>query len=108
MPARRPQRLEADPERAVREQPRATQVRREEAFAVRDTFLLARLIQSRAPPRLLAAFDDKRATVAGEGVGVDLEEAVLALAEHEREAVQQQVAAKPDELRAPRFDPRPK
>ncbi len=39
---------------------------------------------------------------------MDLEEAVLALAEQKGEAVQQQVAAEPDELRAPRLDLRPK
>src|SRR2546425_7043113 len=97
MPALAPQRDEADPLRAVRQQRMATEVIREQPLAVFDALLLRRAVQARPPPCVLRALDDERRPLAVERVRVDLEQAVRVLAKDEREGVEDEVRAEPDE-----------
>src|SRR5207237_1756377 len=94
-----PQGQEVDPERAVRHQPPAAQLRLEEGFAVSDAFRLARRIQACVTPGSLRTLDDEGAGVRVEGIGVNLEEAVVVAPEDEGEGVERQVAPEPDVLR---------
>ena len=64
---------EVDPERAVRHQPPAAQLRLEEGFAVGDTLGLARRFQAGAAPGILRALDDEGAGARVERIGMNLE-----------------------------------
>ena len=74
------------------------QVIGEEGFHISDRVLFARLVESRASPRLLGAFDDEGAERGLERIGVYAEEAVLVLAEDEREGLERLVGPEPGEL----------
>ena len=91
---------EADPQRPVGQQLVAVQLGGEQVLAERDALGLAGLVEPGRPPGGLGALDDEGAGVGVEGVGVDLEHAVLGGAEDEGEGVKGQVAAEPDELGA--------
>ena len=88
---------EADPQRPVGQQLVPVQLGREQVLAERDALSLAGLVEPGRPPGALGALDDEGAGVGVEGVGVDLEHAVLGGAEHEGEGVKGQVGAEPDE-----------
>ena len=96
VPARALHGLEADPARAVREQRRPTQLRREELLAVGDALLGARRVEAGSLPGLLVGLDDDRARLRLELIGVDLEDAVVVVAEAERERLEARGRAEPD------------
>src|SRR5438105_4480716 len=79
----------------------------EQALAEGDARRLVGFGQTRALPGLFRALDDEGAHRRIEGVGVDLEEAVLALPKDEREGIVDLVRAEPDEARLALFRPWP-
>src|SRR5262249_31835868 len=69
------------PQRAIDEQPVATNVIGEERLAVAHRVLLGRSIEPGAPPCVLVALDDERRSPLLEWIRVHLEQPVLALLE---------------------------
>src|SRR6185436_2100917 len=87
----------AAPDAAVFEQPVTRELRCEQALQVADGIVLGRGFEPRAPPRLLAAFDDEGRAVLGITIGVHPEQAVFALFEIERECVEWKSGSQPNE-----------
>ena len=84
------------------------QVRREERLAERDRLGRAGRVETVRAPRLLAAFDDERAQIAIEAIGVHGEPAVFGALENEGERVERQRRAEPDIAAKPPVEIRPK
>ncbi len=91
---------EVEPERPVREELAPAQLVCEQLLAEREALLLVHLVQARALPDLLRALDDERRHPLVVWIRVCVEEAVLGLAEGERERVEDVVGAEPDVLAA--------
>jgi hypothetical protein len=72
---------------------------REQLSAEFEALLLSQSVEPGPPPGVLARFDDERARVLIERIGVRLEDAVLGLGERERERVERDVGAEPGEAR---------
>ena len=89
-----------EPERPVREQLPAAQLVREQLLAEGEALLLVQLVEPRRAPDGLRALDDERRHPLVVRIRVRVEEAVLGLAEGERERVEDVVGAEPDVLRA--------
>ena len=71
----------------------------EKGFAVGNAVGLTRRLQAGTAPGFLRTLHDKGAGTGIEGIGVDLEEAVMVATEDEGEGVERQVAPKPDVFR---------
>ena len=95
---------EARPQRAVGHEAVALQLLGEQRLARAQRLGLVHLIEAQRAPRVLRGFDDPRAGVLVEGVGVDLDEPGLGLLEDEGEGVEHEVGAEPDVLAALRRD----
>src|SRR6266852_1485638 len=96
MPVLGLERGEADPLRVIRKQLRAMQMLREQILAVGKALYFVGLIQPSVEPGDLVAFDQEGAGRAAIRVSMDLEEAVLVLAEYEGEGVEHLVCPQPD------------
>src|SRR5438105_13115121 len=83
VPALLAQGQEVDPQRAVRHQPPAAQLRLEEGFAVSDALRLARRIQACVTPGSLRTLEDECTAVRVEGIGVNVKEAGVVAPEDE-------------------------
>ena len=99
---------EVEPERPVRVQLPPAQLVREQLLAEGEALLLVQPVEPGRAPHRLGALDDERRHSLVVRVGVRVEEAVLDLAEGEREGVEDVVGAEPDVLRALRPDLRSK
>ena len=71
----------------------------EQVLAKGDRLLFARLLEAGISPCLLATLHDEGGEIRIEGIGMDLEHPVLGFAEDERERLEHEVGAEPDELR---------
>ena len=91
---------EVEPERAVREELAPTQLVGEQLLAEGEALLLVHLVQSGAAPDRLRALDDEGRHPLVVRVRVCVEEAVLGLAERERERVEHVVSPEPHVLAA--------
>ena len=85
--------------RAVRVETAPTEMVGEKCLAEGDTRRLICLGQAGALPRLLGTLNDEGAHRRVEGIGMDLEEAVVALFEDEGEGIVELVRAEPDKAR---------
>ena len=91
---------EVEPDRAIREELSASKLVGEELLAEREALVLVHLVESGATPDPLRALDDEGRHPLVVRVRVGVEEAVLGLAEGERERVEDVVGAEPDVLAA--------
>src|SRR5438270_7962845 len=71
----------------------------EKPLAVGDAGRLACLVEAGPPEGVLGAFDDEGAGARVEGIGVDLEQAMLVAPEDEGEGIERQVGPEPGVLR---------
>ena len=104
VPARAAHGGEAAPDGAVRHQLVPLQELAEQRLAEGDRVGLARPLEARRAPHLLAALHDPRRHALVERVGVDLEEPVLGLGEEEGEGVERTRGAQPAEAAGPLLD----
>src|ERR1700687_1170770 len=87
------------PQRSGRQQTPPAQRWSEQGFAVGDAVGLACRFEAGSTPRIFRALDDEGAGVRIEGIGGDLEQAVVVATKDEGERVERQVAAKPHVFR---------
>src|SRR6202158_825664 len=99
VPALLAQCCKVDPQRSVRQQTPTAQLWSEQGFAVGDAVGLACRFEAGSTPRIFRALDDEGAGVRIEGIGGDLEQAVVVATKDEGERVERQVAAKPHVFR---------
>src|SRR5438270_4667872 len=92
------ERLEIEPERSVRHQPAAMELRSKEGLAITNAFSLTRGLETGAAPGVLGALDNEGAGASIERIGVDLKEPVIISPEDEGKGVERKVAAEPDVL----------
>ena len=107
MPRVASQRDEPHPQRSVRQQGVPPEILGEEVLAEGDAVRFTGLVQARRSPGGLGTLHDERAGGRVERIRVDLEQAVLALPEDERERVEHEVRSEPDVLRAVQVLARP-
>ncbi len=82
----------------------AVETVREQTFAERDGLRRVHRFDACGAPVALRRFDDERRPVVIEAVGVEIEPAPFRLAEVERERIELDASAEPDEAIGPRLD----